>query len=279
MYLNRQGRYSSLVSQSDCAWRCPDLFSPFSSVGRVWTKLHSVAVPPPPGHATSDRGYPVARFIRRVVFGYHRTRSLLLHKLLNGLNLRQHRGAARATVRVPSLNTLLKVEYISNVSLEQGRDLLKVVEGKLGDGHASLLTPADDGTGDVVSLSERHTLADEVVSHIGGEHVVGEGSLHLFRVDLEGGKHALHDPQACGNGLDAVNHGLDRFLEILVVRGGKRLEGGKETGSLVWSHQHSSWDENQLEKPTCPITLPALPRMSSKLSGFFFWGIKLLPVL
>lgn len=30
---------------------------------------------------------------------------------------------------------------------------------------------------------------------------------------------------------------------------------------------------------TRPNTRPALLRISSRLSGFFFWGIKLLPVL
>jgi hypothetical protein len=32
-------------------------------------------------------------------------------------------------------------------------------------------------------------------------------------------------------------------------------------------------------KLTCPYMRPALPRISSRLSAFFFWGIKLLPVL
>lgn len=71
--------------------------------------------------------------------------------------------------------------------------MFEVVEGKFGDGYVSFFIFVDDGIGDVVSLFERYIFVDEVVSYIGGEYVVGEGSFYFFRVDFEGGKYVLYD--------------------------------------------------------------------------------------
>lgn len=84
----------------------------------------------------------------------------------------------------------------------------------------------------MVRLPEGDALEDEVVGHVGREHVGRQRGLHLVAVDREGADDARGDRQAVRDGPDAVEEGLDGFLEILVVGGGETLEGGEEASCL-----------------------------------------------
>lgn len=84
----------------------------------------------------------------------------------------------------------------------------------------------------MVRLPEGDALEDEVVGYVGREHVGRQRGLHLVAVDREGADDARGDRQAVRDGPDAVEEGLDGFLEVLVVGGGETLEGGEEASCL-----------------------------------------------
>ena len=65
-----------------------------------------------------------------------------------------------------------------------------------------VLREPDHGPADVVSLTERHALADEVVSQICGKHLHAEAEAHLSAVDP-------HGAEDSGGNLNAVNRGVD----------------------------------------------------------------------
>ena len=60
-----------------------------------------------------------------------------------------------------------------------------------------LLAQCDNTARDVVALTERDALADEIVGDLGGQHLRGQGGGHAFGDGGEGGEDA-------GGNLDAV---------------------------------------------------------------------------
>lgn len=66
-----------------------------------------------------------------------------------------------------------------------------------------------------------------------------------------------------------------------IIRQKKKTRNGTLTGRTppLPLNKHVNRWFNRWESPTRPKTRPALLRISSKLSAFFFWGMRLLPVL
>lgn len=84
-----------------------------------------------------------------------------------------------------------------------------------------------------MALTERNTLADEVVGDLGSQHLGGESGGHLLGNDGEGGEDTGTDLDTVADGFDVVEHGLDALLQVLVVSGGQTLDGAHQAGHLT----------------------------------------------
>ena len=98
---------------------------------------------------------------------------------------------------------------------------------------------------------------------------------------LNAGQAATQDFDHHGNGVVRVERSFLVLLQVFVECARRAFQHGQQTDALECHKSISQGFQSNKKGPklTLPNTRPDLPLTNSKLSAFFFCGIKLLPVL
>lgn len=127
-----------------------------------------------------------------------------------------------------------EVEEVEAICGEVGMDAAVIFERELVQGFAEFLGFGDDGTDDVVGLSEGDVMEHEGIGEVGGEEggVTG-GLLADGGIDAGGCDHGGEEPGCGADSVGTIEEAFLILLEVSVIGHGQAFEEGEEGGEVA----------------------------------------------